>query len=57
MESRITKLEKGVFVIEYRDETKRFAPWKEVEKRFKTLPKAEEYVRRNGLNKKRRVWR
>lgn len=57
MESRITKLEKGVFVIEYRDETTRFAQWKQVEKTFKTLPKAEEYVRRNGLNKKRRVWR
>ena len=57
MEARIRKIEKGFFVIEYKDELNPFGLWKEVGKAFKTRPKAEEYIRKHGLNKKRRLWR
>lgn len=45
METRIVKLEKGLFRIEYREKLTRFATWKEVDKNFKTRTKAEEYIR------------
>lgn len=49
METRIVKLEKGLFRIEYRDKRTPFASWKEVEKNFKTRTKAEEYLATHTL--------
>lgn len=44
METRIVKLEKGVFMIEYRDKRTQFAKWITLDKQFKTKTKAEEYL-------------
>lgn len=44
-ETRIVKIEKGLFMVEYRDKLTRFAEWKTVDKQFKTRTKAEEYIR------------
>lgn len=46
-EIRIVKIEKGLFIVEYRDKLTRFAQWKTVDKKFKTRTKAEEYIREN----------
>ena len=46
-EYRITKVEKGAFFIEYK--TCRFGSWKEVDKKFKTKPKADDWVRKNFM--------
>lgn len=47
--TRIVKLEKGVFAIEYKNWSPWApnAPWKTVDKTFKTKPKAEEYIRKH----------
>ena len=45
-EYRIVKIEKGLFLIEYRNTPN--GTWQEVEnKQFKTKPKAEAWVRKN----------
>ena len=45
MDYRITKLEKGCFVVEYREKPFSWFPWKSVDKTFKTKTKAEEFIR------------
>lgn len=47
MKTRIVKLEKGVFCVEYKRLDFSWLPWKTVDKTFKTKPKAEEYIRKN----------
>ena len=47
METRIVKIEKGVFCVEYRKRPFSWYPWKTVYKTFKTKPKAEEYIRKH----------
>ena len=42
METRITKIEKGEFYIEYRTDSK--SSWKTFEKKFSTRTKAEEWL-------------
>lgn len=44
-EYRIVKIEKGLFLIEYK--TAPYGVWYEVDKKFKTKPKAEAWVRKN----------
>lgn len=45
-ESRIVKIEKGLFLIEYK--VAPYEVWHEVEnKKFKTKPKAEAWIRKN----------
>lgn len=44
---RITKIEKGAFFVEYK--TAIYDSWKEVDKKFKTKPKAEDWVRKNFI--------
>lgn len=44
-EYRIVKIEKGLFLIEYRNTPKGI--WHEVDKQFKTKPKAEAWARKN----------
>lgn len=44
-EYRIVKIEKGLFLIEYK--TVPFGVWYEVDKKFKTKPKAENWARKN----------
>lgn len=44
-EYRIVKVEKGAFFIEYKDS--RLSSWKEVDKQFRTKPKAEAWARKN----------
>ena len=46
-EYRITKIEKGAFFIEYK--TARFDSWKEIDKKFKTKPKANTWARKNFI--------
>ena len=41
MTTRIVKIEKGVFAIEYKRINFSWFPWKTVDKTFKTKPKAE----------------
>lgn len=46
LEYRIVKIEKGLFLIEYKIEP--FGVWHEVkDKKFKTKPKAESWARKN----------
>ncbi len=47
MTTRIVKIEKGVFAIEYKRINFFWFPWKTVDKTFKTKPKAEEYIRKH----------
>lgn len=44
-EYRIVKIEKGLFFIEYK--TAPYGVWHEVDKKFKTKPKAEAWARKN----------
>ena len=44
-ESRIVKIEKGLFLIEYK--VAPYGVWHEVDKKFKTKPKAEAWIRKN----------
>ena len=44
-EYRIVKIEKGLFLIEYK--TAPYGVWHEVDKKFKTKPKAEARARKN----------
>lgn len=44
-EYRIVKVEKKAFFIEYK--TYEFGSWKEIDKRFKTKPRAEAWAREN----------
>ena len=44
-EYRIVKIEKGLFLIEYK--TAPYGVWHEVDKKFKTKPKAEAWARKN----------
>lgn len=44
-EYRIVKIEKGLFLIEYK--TAPFGVWHEVDKKFKTKTKAEAWARKN----------
>ena len=44
-EYRIVKIEKGLFLIEYK--TVPFGVWHEVDKKFKTKPKSEAWARKN----------
>ncbi len=44
-EYRIVKIEKGLFLIEYK--TVPYGVWHEVNKTFKTKPKAESWARKN----------
>lgn len=44
-EYRIVKIEKGLFLIEYK--TAPFGVWYEIDKQFKTKPKAESWIRKN----------
>lgn len=44
METRIVKIEKGCFCIEYRKWGFSWYPWITVNKTFKTKTKAEEYI-------------
>ena len=44
MDYRITKIEKGCFVVEYRERPFSWYPWKTIDKTFKTRTKAEEYI-------------
>ena len=44
-DTRIVKIEKGLFLIEYK--TAPFGVWHEVDKSFKTKPKAEAWTRKN----------
>ena len=44
-EYRIVKIEKGLFLIEYK--TAPYGVWHEIDKPFKTKPKAEFWVRMN----------
>lgn len=46
METRIVKIEKGVFCIEYKERNLGWLDWITVKKTFKTKPKAEEYIRK-----------
>ena len=46
-EYRITKVEKGAFFSEYK--TCMFGSWKLVDKKFKTKPKADDWVRKNFM--------
>ena len=48
-EYRTTKIEKGAFFIEYK--TARWGSWKNVDKKFKTKPKADAWVRKNFIFK------
>lgn len=41
METRIVKIEKGCFCVEYKFPN---GPWEMVEKKFKTQSKAKEYI-------------
>lgn len=47
MITRIVKLEKGVFAIEYKKVNFSWYPWETVAKTFRTKPKAEEYIRKH----------
>lgn len=49
MKTRIVKLEKGVFAIEYQKWSPwaSKAPWITVNKTFRTRPRAEEYIRKH----------
>ena len=49
MITRIVKIEKGVFCIEYKDRNLDWLEWKMIDKTFKTKPKAEEYIRNHIL--------
>ena len=54
-EYRIVKIEKGIFIIEYK--TAPFGVWHEVKnKQFKTKPKAEAWARKN-LEMEVQVWK
>lgn len=44
-EYRIVKIEKGLFLIEYK--TAPYGDWHEVDKKLKTKPKAEDWARKN----------
>lgn len=44
-EYRIVKIEKGLFLVEYK--TDPYGVWHEVDKKFKTKPKAEAWARKN----------
>ena len=44
METRIVKIEKKCFCVEYRERSFSWYPWKTVEKTFKTQTKAKEYI-------------
>lgn len=44
-EYRIVKIEKGLFLIEYK--TAPYGVWHEIDKKFKTKPKAESWARKN----------
>ena len=44
-EYRIVKIQKGLFLIEYKINP--YELWREVHKQFKTKPKAEAWVRKN----------
>lgn len=44
-EYRIVKIEKGLFLIEYK--TAPYGVWYEIDKKFKTKPKAEGWARKN----------
>lgn len=44
-EYRIVKIEKGLFLIEYK--VAPYGVWHEVDKQFKTNPKAETWARKN----------
>ena len=44
-EYRIVKIEKGLFFIEYKIAS--FGVWYEIDKKFKTKPKAEAWARKN----------
>ena len=46
-EYRIIKIEKGAFFIEYK--TSRFGSWEVIDKKFKTKPKADAWVRKNFI--------
>lgn len=48
-EYRIVKVEKGAFFIEYK--ASRWSSWKNVDKQFKTKPRAEAWVRKNIIIK------
>ena len=45
-EFRVTKLEKGYFVIEFR--YGRWGEWHEIEKKFKSITKANEYIAKHS---------
>ena len=47
-ETRIVKIQKGLFMVECRELT-RFAQWKTIDKQFKTRTKAEQYIREKIL--------
>lgn len=44
-EYRIVKVEKGAFFIEYK--ASRWSSWKELDKQFRTKPRAEAWARKN----------
>ena len=44
-EHRIVKIEKGLFLIEYK--TAPYGVWYEIDKQFRTKPKAEAWARKN----------
>lgn len=44
-QTRIVKIEKGQFFIEYKDG--RWSDWKMIDKTFKTTAKAQEYIIKN----------
>lgn len=48
-EYRIVKVEKKAFFIEYK--TYMYSSWKEIDKRFKTKPRAEAWARENIIIK------
>lgn len=48
-EYRIVKVEKGAFFIEYK--ASRGSSWKDVDKQFRTKPKAEAWARKNIIIK------
>ena len=48
-EYRIVKVKKGVFFIEYK--ASRWSDWKELDKRFRTKPRAEAWARKNIIIK------
>lgn len=47
MVTRIVKLEKGVFAIEYKRAAFSWLRWQTIDKTFRTKPKAEEYIRKH----------